>query len=390
MIQTSQPLSATFHFGYRPWLDGLRGIAIVLVFIHHLQHFIYKTVWSFFPFGSLGVDIFFVLSGFLITSLLLEEYSNTGTISLRSFYLRRALRLLPALFLLLTLTVSVAFLLLEYNEAIQTLRLSVIAVFYGTNWVFALTNLGSVLLGHLWSLAIEEQFYLLWPLALTLMLWARVPRPAAITGTAVLVGLVCLHRIILIDSGASLGRIYCATDTRIDTLLAGCVVAMLVNWKVLPGTRFANAVIKALGLVSVCAIVAYVINAGGIPGQSIYTFGLTIFAIACAGLILSVMTVRRSVFERCLAWSPLVWLGKISYSLYLWHFLSIYVTLLIPCSNIIRVIISIPITIGAASFSYYVVERPFLRLKQRYTPSLEQSHRDIPIVSGIGVEIVQP
>src|ERR1044072_1415372 len=228
------------RLGYRPWLDGLRGIAITAVFIHHLQHFIYQGDrlfgWLFLPFGSLGVDIFFVLSGFLITTLLLEEHASTNTINLKKFYIRRALRLLPALFVLLAFTALFALLFLPFSEATTTARLSIIAIFYGTNWALAFGE-RSDLLGHLWSLAVEEQFYVIWPLALMLVLRFGLARRRLVLLIVSLIVLVCLYRCLLVSPEVDPLRIYFGSDTRADSLLAGCPVARLVGWRMVPRTR---------------------------------------------------------------------------------------------------------------------------------------------------------
>src|ERR1041384_494113 len=140
-VASENAAAPAFHLGYRPWLDGLRGIAVSMVFVHHLQYFIYKGGplfgWLPLPFGLLGVDVFFVLSGFLITTLLLEEHRNTKQISLRQFYMRRALRLLPAVTFFLFSMVVYAWVFMPADEAASTARLSVIAILYGTNWFFA-------------------------------------------------------------------------------------------------------------------------------------------------------------------------------------------------------------------------------------------------------------
>ena len=148
---------------YHPSLDGLRGVAVILVVLLHVQVFIYQDAavfgWLDFSGGFLGVDIFFVLSGFLITGLLMHEHQQTGSISLKNFYFRRVLRLIPALVLLLLVTILYAALFLSPEITRQTIKVSGFAIFYLTNWAFAFQWVpGSDLLGHLWSLSVEEQF----------------------------------------------------------------------------------------------------------------------------------------------------------------------------------------------------------------------------------------
>lgn len=360
------------RLGYRPWLDGLRGIAISLVFVNHLQFFIYQGGplfgWLFLPFGGLGVDVFFVLSGFLITTLLLEEHESKSQINLKNFYIRRALRLLPALLFLLlgVLLYSRAF--MPSEDANSAARLSVIAIFYCTNWFFALGG-NSDLLGHLWSLAVEEQFYLVWPFALSLLLRSRLSKRAMLLFMISLVAIVCAHRVLLASS-ATAARVYFGSDTRADSLLTGCAVAMAVSWRLLP--RWTSAVLKHVGLLSIFVITVYVFDLFGL-GRTLYTTGFTVFALAVGFLILRLM-VAPSQLVSLLERPALVWIGKLSYSLYLWHFFTIGLTLRMPFSNAVRVAVSIPISFGMAACSYYLIEKPFLKLKTRYTSNKASTH----------------
>jgi peptidoglycan/LPS O-acetylase OafA/YrhL len=353
------------RLGYRPWLDGVRGIAITAVFIHHLQHFIYQGRPLFLPLGSLGVDIFFVLSGFLITTLLLEEHASKNTINLKNFYIRRALRLLPALFVLLAFTALFALLFLPFSEAMTTARLSFIAIFYGTNWALAFGE-RSDLLGHLWSLAVEEQFYVIWPLALMLLLRSGLAKRRLVLLIVSLIVLVCLYRCLLVSPEVDPLRIYFGSDTRADSLLAGCLVAMLVSWQMVPRTRRTLTALKFAGGFSVLIVAAYIFNISGVPGRTLYQIGFTVFAISVGVFILQVMMTPNSRYKSILQRPTLVWIGKLSYSLYLWHFFTIGLTLRIPVSNPIRVAIAIPIALGIATSSYYLIEKPFLKLKSRY------------------------
>ena len=160
--------SENFVLGYRPALDGLRGVAILAVLAVHTSHLF---GWSMLKGGSIGVDIFFVLSGFLITSILLNEWNNKGSISLRKFYLRRCLRLVPALLLLVVVVHLTANFLLSPEEAAQTRFATPFALVYATDFVIAFApNIQLGALKHTWSLAMEEQFYLLWPPLLILLL----------------------------------------------------------------------------------------------------------------------------------------------------------------------------------------------------------------------------
>jgi peptidoglycan/LPS O-acetylase OafA/YrhL len=357
------------RLGYRPWLDGLRGIAISAVFVNHLQFLIYQGRplfgWLFLPFGMLGVDVFFVLSGFLITTLLLEEQQNTDRISLKKFYTRRALRLLPALIVLLVCMVVYSKLFLSAQEANSTALLSGIALVYCTNWFFAF-GVNSDLLGHLWSLAVEEQFYLIWPFVLSLILQTRLAKRSTFLFMLGLIVLVCFHRVLLVST-SSPARVYFGSDTRADSLLIGCIVAMVVSWRLLP--RWSLRGLKWAGALSILVIAAYVADLFNL-GRTLYSTGFTVFAIAVGIFILQVM-IEPSRLVSILEWPGLVWLGKLSYSLYLWHFFTIGITVLFPMPNAVRVALSILISLAVASASYYLIERPFLKLKSRYANTAE-------------------
>ena len=365
----STSVNASRALGYRPWLDGLRGIAICTVFVHHLQHFIYQGGplfgWLFLPFGLLGVDIFFVLSGFLITTLLLEEQHNVGKISLRNFYIRRALRLLPALVLFLACMVGFSRLIQPAPEADSTGRVAVLALFYSTNWFFALGG-ESDLLGHMWSLAVEEQFYVVWPVALSLLLRSRLSKPRLSLLMLATIGLVCIYRALLVSPDVLPMRIYAGSDTRADSLLVGCLVAMLASWRLLPGWRCNAAALKWAGVLSVSIMAAYMFDLFGVANRTIYKAGFTVFAIAAGLFILRLITAPNSRLISLLERPALVWIGKLSYSLYLWHVFAIGMTLQLPVSNAVRVALSVPIALAIVACSYYLIEKPFLKLKSRY------------------------
>jgi peptidoglycan/LPS O-acetylase OafA/YrhL len=213
---------------YNPSLDGIRGIAVILVILLHVQVFIYHNTpvfgWLDFSGGFLGVDIFFVLSGFLITGLLIHEYQQTKSISLKNFYLRRVLRLIPALVLLLLVTILYAAIFLAQEVARQTIMVSGLAILYLTNWAFAFHWVpGSDLLGHLWSLSVEEQFYLLWPVALVVLFTLKLPRRMIIVATMAAIVFICLHRIDLLSEGAQLSRVYPASDVRAECFFVWCL-----------------------------------------------------------------------------------------------------------------------------------------------------------------------
>jgi hypothetical protein len=228
--QTSAPRK--FRLGYRAELDGVRGVAILCVFTYHFSS-------RRLPGGYIGVDIFFVLSGFLITYLLVEEWRRTGAINLKNFYARRALRLLPALFAW-TLVLGVAGVFIGG----ETRRL----IFYGiaaslsyvTNWLVAFELLLRNPLSITWSLAIEEQFYLLYPLALGWALRRKAKPSTLVVALCAIVFAVELRRALLWRAGAPVFRVYYATDTRADALMLGCLLGVLVSFELLPRAAWAK------------------------------------------------------------------------------------------------------------------------------------------------------
>jgi peptidoglycan/LPS O-acetylase OafA/YrhL len=385
-LSAQMPSPKTFRLGYRPALDGLRGIAIICVFVYHIQHFLFLGRPMFGRYlslggGFLGVDIFFVLSGFLITTLLLEEWQATEKINLRSFYVRRALRLLPALFFFIGSMVVYAGLTLSPEVAKETNRLALFAILYSTNWVFAFHLApGSDVLGHLWSLAIEEQFYLLWPLALNLLLRLRAARRVTIGIMIASIALVLVHRIGLAQDSTLAVRIYSGSDTRADSLLVGCVVAMLTTWHMLPKSPIVKLILGWSGFLSLLLIATYLVNAFDVLEKTLYTIGFSIFAIANGLILLQILYAPPRAFLILLQHKLLVWLGKVSYSLYLWHFVAITLMLRVSVPNGIRVLLTIPLAFGLAGFSFYCVERPFLRMKKRYAQKeTAESHMVLPI-----------
>jgi peptidoglycan/LPS O-acetylase OafA/YrhL len=322
-----------------PSLDGLRAISITLVVLCHL------VTWNHiaFPFprvyGTLGVRIFFVLSGFLITKLLLREHERTATISLRDFYLRRAYRILPAAMVYL-LAVAIIF-----RHQVRWYDIAA-AAFYVANMQ---TSLPWVL-GHLWSLSIEEQFYLLWPFALKT--WFR--RRTAILAAVFLftpVFIVGLHAFHARQSLVNSLPVYA------DGLAIGCLLAI-----------FAARIPRIPGYVALfmtAAVFLVPLFAANTPAKTLFQlFALQpLLQISIAGVILHVIQVPY----RFLNWGPVAWLGKISYSLYLWQQIFFSPSLKLGYPLIL-------LAVGAACLSYYLVEQPMLRLREK------RAREDQPVV----------
>jgi peptidoglycan/LPS O-acetylase OafA/YrhL len=283
------------RLGHLPALDGLRGIAILLVVAVHAT--------GYPPGGHMGVDLFFVLSGFLITTLLLEEQAETGRISLRRFYARRARRLLPALALLLA-----TYLVIDAAKGRDGLTAVALGGLYFGNVVQAFSSVNPLItsgLDHLWTLAEEEQFYLVWPLLLPFIV--RWRHPVRVLG--IVIALLALYRLGLALHGAPHHRLYNGPDTHADGLIAGAAIAFASQRR----DRFAiSGSIATVGL-GLGAVALFERR----PTVAWDVFGLPMAEAACVIILLTGLTIPA--WTAALSVSPLRWFGRISYSLYLWH-----------------------------------------------------------------------
>jgi peptidoglycan/LPS O-acetylase OafA/YrhL len=337
-------------------LDGIRAFAILAVIASHLElpHLLG---------GGVGVNVFFVLSGFLITTLLLAERDAAGRISLRNFYARRALRLLPALFLMVACVSAYTLVVLAASERHKMLGPVPYVLFYVGNWRRALLGVDALSwFGHTWSLSIEEQFYILWPLALIVAAkWRgrRAVLAVALAGS----GLSLLLRILLWHGPVAADRIYNGTDTEADQLLIGCALAIAVN-------LWPDAVRRVcrLGLWPGLAVLAFaVVDIEHLALR--YTVGWTLFALSGAMLVGHVATEPGGRVGRLLAWRPLAFTGMISYGLYLWHFPIVLASKGHLHSVWLLSAFVLVATYATAYASWRVVEQPALRLKSRFAPA---------------------
>ncbi|HWS89459.1 MAG TPA: acyltransferase [Pyrinomonadaceae bacterium] len=349
--------AADFRLGHRRSLDGVRGVAVLAVLAVHTHHLGGARL---LPGGSLGVDIFFVLSGFLITGLLIEEWSRSGAISLLDFYRRRALRLVPALALLLLTLACVSRLALTPQEAEQTVRAIPVAFLYMTDFVVSLDGRAALgALKHTWSLAVEEQFYLLWPLLLLAALRARLSVRAIALLTLALAIFVALHRSMLWQGGAPVTRTYYGADTRADALLIGCVAAMALYWNLAApvGRGVASAAAAVLALLLLCTDYAT---------PAMHLGGFSLAAAAAALVILRAVAAPSALTRVVLEAGPLVWAGRVSYGLYLWHYPVFKAVARWGAPGPLKLTVALGVTFAVTAASFYLVERPALRLKGRY------------------------
>jgi peptidoglycan/LPS O-acetylase OafA/YrhL len=356
---TPAATNSTFQLGYRPELDGVRGISILLVLGLHLAP-------GLLPGGFLGVDIFFVLSGFLITSLLLQEWSRRNSISLKDFYIRRVLRLGPGLAVFLLALGAYAFLRLNRENAHDVYIGILLTLSYVSNWFMALKpNMALSILAITWSLAVEEQFYLIWPLIFSLLLVLKVRRRWILTMLALGVVFVVVHRARLWHEGATFKRLYYGTDTHADGLLLGCLVGCLLSWDLIPQAKIFWRMINYLALLSAIFIVYFVLTTARTE-PLLYSGGFSVAALAITVTLLALLG-PASPATMLLRVKPLVWLGRISYGLYLWHW---------PVRGLVfgkstqpsatQIIAAVVLTLVITSLSFYLIELPFLRWKKRF------------------------
>jgi peptidoglycan/LPS O-acetylase OafA/YrhL len=315
--------------------------------------------------GFIGVDIFFVLSGFLITTLLFQEWSRTQAIALRNFYGRRARRLLPALFLTVAGVGLIYAIDPSLNGGISFGRAAFVVIFYAGNWVAAFANNPVQVLGlldHTWSLAIEEQFYILWPLLLLICLRRRW-QPQGVLALAV--SLACASALLrwLLWQQGSTSHVYFRSDTHADGLLLGCALAA-----VYASLRGRALILRYLGKwpVALGASVALLVVAFtyGPNDRFVYVGGLSAVAVCSAVIIGHVVCAQGSWLTRALALSPLVWVGSRSYGMYLFHipiFTVIAASRLGDESARLVIPLEIALTMLLAAASYRWVESYFLQ-----------------------------
>jgi peptidoglycan/LPS O-acetylase OafA/YrhL len=377
-MKSTTPSTTAVRGPFRvPGLDGIRALAVTTVIVFHLLP---GTLIG----GYLGVDIFFVVSGFLITTLLLRERAATGRISLRHFWIRRARRLLPALSVVLLACCAAA--LFVGGDVLVGLGTQVLAaVTFSSNWVFIAQGASYFdetlpeLFRNLWSLAVEEQFYILWPLLLVLVL-VRIPRWSRL----VLIGALAVASAVWMGvsySSIDPTRVYYGTDTHAFGLAIGAFLAVLMLGRgVLAAgdapagltSRAARWLLALAGTLAIGALIALsVVMSGDLA--LVYQGGLTAVAVLTA-VAIAALLVPGSLLGRVLEFAPIRWVGLRSYGLYLWHWpVFVLVSASYPAGPregveaIIRGAIALAITAVAAALSYRFIEQPIRRYGFRAT-----------------------
>lgn len=369
---------------YIPALDGIRTLAVVAVVLYHLH-----IPWM--QGGLLGVTMFFVISGYIITRLLLNEFSSAGRIDLKSFWIRRARRLLPAILALVTVTIILC---AAFNHVMLTkMRPDILpSLLFFNNWWQIIQNVSYFdaigdpsPLTHFWSLAIEEQFYLVWPVVLFTLLSTKIERAGIRRGVMVAAAASAIAMAVLYNPGVDPSRVYYGTDTRMFSLLLGAWLAFIPVEDMRPRRlarvlglsrllnrdqidRAKHAAERLSGVNSMDLIGG--IGLAGLLALFVWSNGYSAFQYRGGMLLCSILTLmliaacvqEDGLLVKLFSLKPLVWLGKRSYSIYLWHFPLL--TLMNPVADISQkpwwaTMIQLLVVLAVAEASYRFVETPF-------------------------------
>ena len=388
------------EMGYLPGLDGVRALAVLGVLLYHGD-----LTWM--QGGFLGVDVFFVLSGFLITTLITEEFERSGRINFGKFYLGRARRLLPALLLMLFVVGLVA--AIFYRESAFAYRQDALAsLLYVTNWWYIVADQSyfeaigrPAFLQHLWSLAVEEQFYLIWPaIAFVLLKWRGrravfyVAIGAALLSTAWMIALSVRNGYPL---EADPSRAYFGSDTHVMGLLLGAALAMV--WR--PGrlsrhlTAGAKAIITALGVSALLGVVWFYLQVGEYSPFLYHGGFFVLSAIVC--VLIAAASHPGVPFGPILGAQPMRYIGQRSYGLYLWHWPIFVITrpgLDVPVTGAWNFALRMALTFLVAELSYRFVEIPIRRgaigafvKRWKSSDSAERGYLTRRVLLGTGVGV---
>lgn len=357
-------------------LDGLRAIAVSLVVIYHL--------WpALLPGGMMGVDIFFVISGYLITALLLREGAFTGKMNIIHFWVRRLRRLIPAIVVLVASVGAIAF-LVDGDIRVGLGRQVLGAFTFSSNWLYIASGndyfaqTSPELLTNFWSLAVEEQFYIFWPIILVLMFMFLTTWTKRLTVPLLLVVVSVVLALIFMGLKASPSRIYYGTDTHLFGIMLGVALALLIPWSMYPpadhrlyplvgyGEGFLGLMRGLLGWISLFAIFPLAILWGD-QGSYFMPWGLLLASILGVGVIQALLAdlygPSANIFRGLLSLAPLVWIGKRSYSIYLWHWPLAVIAHYVfgPDQRAWTSWVVLLMTLLIAGLSYMYVEEPIRR-----------------------------
>ncbi|OOE14993.1 acyltransferase family protein [Fictibacillus arsenicus] len=345
---------------YIPGLDGLRAIAVLAVIAYHLN-------FDWAAGGLLGVTVFFVLSGYLITDLLITEFVTTDRINFRNFWIRRARRLLPAMFTMLLVVITWVT-IFEQSMLDRLEEDTVAAILYVSNWWYIFQELSYFesfgppsLLTHFWSLAVEEQFYILWPLVILLVLKMKAKEGSLFS--LMLLGAIAsaAAMTLLYEPGTDPSRVYYGTDTRIFSLLLGASLAVIWPSRKL-STNLPSEIRWKLDFVGLFALgfIFYMFYSTDQYQDFLYQGGMVAMSVASL-LVVAVIVHPSSKLNTILSFKPLRWIGVRSYGIYLWHFPVIVLTSPqwgADAPSLIRTLLQMCLILSFASLSWTFIENP--------------------------------
>lgn len=346
----ANPSTSIFDSSYLPGLDGLRAVAILIVIAYH---FGFDRV----P-GDLGVELFFVLSGFLITRQLLSEFSKSHTVDLGRFHHRRLLRIFPAYY------VYLAFAFLEEcaRGYCWTPGLLASGIGHVVNYYNAFNGHPNTVIAHAWALSLQEQFYILWPLVL--MVLARRGDRWIVAGLTVSIFVVVLWRCALIGMiGIVPAYLYNAFDTRFDSIALGCLLAALARF---PAATIRTKVLSRSPLMPMGTLAMLLMSRLYGSDSYHYSIGFTVDTFLLTLFVSQILLLDRHWMWAWLDHPVSRYVGKVSYSLYLWHLIGFGIANRITnFPPVFQFGVAVLVCIAVASASYWLVERPFLRVKER-------------------------
>lgn len=360
------------RIGFIPELDGLRGMGALLAVSVHLYMVIIpkeRQLPAELSGTFLWMDMFFVLSGFLITALLLKEQHSNGRVAFRAFWMRRGIRLLPALYVLLAVHYLFA-LIVDLDMSIENE-----SVFYTSVYMlnFRMNNILTARvsegLTQLWSLSVEEQFYLAWPLIVAFLLPLRRRLSTVVIVLSTVIVLVAARRGLMFRDadGANWFRLYTHTDTRVDSLLMGALMAYLwVHGKLDLNNRYARKAVEMAAYLSM-ALVTWLLFNIEMPQAFSYYGGFNLMAICFATIILACIQTDWAL-RPLFVWAPLRKVGEVSYGLYLWHMMVMIVVARIGSEwdPWARAVTAVAGSAGVTYLSWVLVEQPTMRFKARW------------------------
>ncbi|WP_188634945.1 acyltransferase family protein [Halopseudomonas pertucinogena] len=358
----------THQGNYYPALDGVRGWMAFGVLLAHVN-----LPW--FPGAMILMELFFVISGFLITSIIWRNITKRGGIDLVDFWKRRLMRLYPVLIVVVAVFTSIALLVVE--DPVPSLNDAITTLLYVSNFTKLENYFLPTLFGQTWSLAIEEQFYLLWPILFWILLKFRWDA-SGIAAFLILIASACtLWKVYLIGNGASWSRLYYAPDTRMDAFVAGGLLALyypaLKQWSQRP-------VPHALLLLASCAYL--VLLAFGTPRDMAYFYWQQSAAIILSSMLtLLLVSPRNSFFKWLFSTRPSIFFGQRCYSIYLWHWPVIWILLVtFNPDRYTLLAITLPVVVTLSCLSYSYVELPFLAIRNsqsKLRAALADNHKSV-------------